>query len=328
MVYRPAAGTKLKHLAASLSSGAQVDALALANNQKDLSGFLAEKNTEQDKADILLLAHDFVRYEFLADRREKISSSHRAQELLRARSTITSAQAPESVPTPQTPPEDGHATGMVQAGMVNENKDNFVQLRFRPAYHDLLDNDDGYVPGAQIDFLNIALRYSRDKSKLELEEFTLVDIVSLSPRGRFFQPVSWRIRTSWQRRIFPDKQVPNELTFLVDGGAGLAARPTKNIMAFGLMDVGLDAHSQLKDDYAVGVGVEAGVIAQVTPQWKLLLYAQHMRFRAGKPYEYNTYKIAQRVMLKSQQALNLEWSQQHAFDHTLESWTVSWRWYL
>jgi hypothetical protein len=328
MVYRPAAGTKLKFLADSLSSDAQIDAMDLANNQKDLSDFLAEKNTEQDKADILLLAHDFVRYEFLANRREKLPSSHRAQELLRARSVINSAQPPRPVPTPQVAPEQGHATGMVQAGMVNESKDNYLQLRLRPAYHDLLDNDDGYVSGAKIDFLNLAIRYSKDKSKLELDEFTIVDIVSLSPRSRFFQPISWRVQTSWQRRILPDRQVPHELTFRVDGGGGLAARPTKNIMAFGLLDIGLDAQSQFKDDYTVGIGAEAGIIAQVTPQWKLQLYAQHMRFRTGNPHEYDSFKISQRYILKSQQALNLEWSQQRAFGRTLESWTLSWRWYL
>jgi len=180
------------HLSDSISDAARLDALALANQQKNLAEFLAEKstnqNSEQEKADILLLAHDFVRYEFLAQRREKTTSSRLSRELLRARSAIVSAHPPSPVPTLRVSPEQGHATGMLQLGIINENNDSFLQLRLRPAYHDQLDNDDGYVPGAQIDFLNIALRYRMDEPKLELDEFTLVDIISLSPRSRFFNP--------------------------------------------------------------------------------------------------------------------------------------------
>ncbi len=331
-VYRPAAGTKLMHLSDSISDAARLDALALANQQKNLAEFLAEKSTDQDseqeKADILLLAHDFVRYEFLAQRREKTTSSRLSRELLRARSAIASAHPPSPVPTPRVSPEQGHATGMLQLGIINENNDSFLRLRLRPAYHDLLDNDDGYVPGAQIDFLNIALRYRVDEPKLELDEFTLVDIISLSPRSRFFQPVSWRIRTAWQRRILPDTQSPSKLAFRADGGGGLAIRPTRNILAFGLLNAGIDAHSQLKNNYTAGVGAEVGIIVQATPQWKWQLHAQHMNFRTGKPHTYNTFKIAQRFVFAPQQALGLEWSQQRAFGRRLENWTLSWRWYL
>ena len=328
IVYRPAAGTKLIHLASSLSEAAQLDALALAQNKKPLQHFLTEENSEQNKADTLLLAHDFVRYEFLAQRKEKNSSSRLSRQLLQARSTFVTALPPAPAPTPRVPPEQGHATGMIQAGVGHENRDDYLLFRLRPAYHDLLDNDGGYVPGAQIDFLNVALRYQMDNEKLEFDEFTLVNIISLSSRNRFFQPTSWRVRAAWQNRILPGTQSPSELTFRLDGGGGFSVRPTKNILAYGLLNAGLDAHSKLADDYTLGLGAEAGIIAQATPQWKLHLHAQHMNFRTGKPHKYNTFKIAQRFVIQPQYALNLEWSQQRAFDRRLENWTLSWRWYL
>ena len=328
IVYRPAAGTKLRHLASSLSETAQLDALALAHNKKPLQHFLTEENSEQDKADTLLLAHDFVRYEFLARRKEKTSSSRLSRQLLQARSTSVSAQPPGPVPTPRIPPEQGHATGMIQAGVGHEDGNDYLLFRLRPAYHDLLDDDGGYVPGAQIDFLNLALRYQMDNEKLEFDEITLVNIISLSSRNRFFQPISWRVRTAWEHRILPGTQSSSELTFRLDGGGGFSVRPTKNILAYGLLDAGLDAHSKLADDYSLGLGAEAGLIAQVTPQWKLHLHAQHMNFRTGKPHQYNTFKVAQRFVIQPQYALNLEWSLQRAFDRRLENWTLSWRWYL
>ena len=328
IVYRPAAGTKLTHLASSLSETAQLDALALAHNKKSVQHFLTEENSEQNKADTLLLAHDFVRYEFLAQRQEKGSASHRSRKLLQARSTFTSAQPPSPVPTPRLSPEQGHATGMIQTGVGHENRNDFLLFQFRPSYHDLLDNDDGYVPGAQIDFLNIAFRYQNNSEKLKLDKFTLVDIISLSPHNRFFQPTSWRVRTAWERRILPGTQSPNELTFRLDGGGGFTARPTKHILAYGLLDAGLDAHSKLTDGYALGLGAEAGIILQATAQWKLQFHAQHMSFRSGKPHQYDTFKIAQRFVIRPQHALNLEWSLQRALGRRLESWALSWRWYL
>ncbi|MBL1278524.1 MAG: DUF4105 domain-containing protein [Ectothiorhodospiraceae bacterium] len=350
-IYRPAAGTKLTHFANSLPDADQRAALALANHDTTLPVFLerhtaaralsttqphgTEKNPEkprldeqQQQADILLLAHDFVRYEFLAQRGEKSTSSRLARSLLRARSTISTAQAPSPVPTPAIPPEQGHATGIVQTGIKSENGDEYIQLRLRPAYHDLLDNDDGYVPGAQINFLNIALRYRTTDQKLEIDDLTLLDIVSLSPRTRFFKPISWRMRAAWQRRILPDVQSSYPLAFQGEAGGGLAFQPHKNILAFGLVNLGVSFHSQFKQHYTAGIGAEIGVIVQATTQWKLQLYVQNMNFRTGKPHTYNTYKINQRFIIKPQHAINLDWAQQQAYGRRLESWVVSWRWYM
>jgi len=327
-IYRPAAGTRLAQLAASLTEDAQNEALALASEERSLADFLSEPLNPQQQADILLLAHDYVRYEFLAQRRDKASASRLSRELLQARSRIAAARPPAPVPRPAVAPEQGHATGMLQTGLQHENGDNYLQLRLRPAYHDLLDNDDGYVPGAQIDFLNIAARYNTTQEKLELESFTLVDIISLTPRSRFFHPTSWRIQASWQRRLLPNTRSLSGLAFSLNGGGGLALRPSDNLLLFGLFDAALLVDDSFKDDYNAGLGAEAGLLLRITPHWKLQLHAKRISFRSGKPHAYDTFDISQRLFISPQQALNLEWSQQRAFNRTLENWTLAWRWYL
>ncbi|NOX75992.1 MAG: DUF4105 domain-containing protein, partial [Gammaproteobacteria bacterium] len=69
----------------------------------------------------------------------------------------------------------------------------YLLLGLRPAYHDLLDDERGYVKGAQINFFNLSLRYSPERQKLRINNFTLLDIISLSSRDNFFKPVSWRL---------------------------------------------------------------------------------------------------------------------------------------
>lgn len=327
-VYRPAAGTRLAHLAASLSDEAQDTALALADEKLSLKDFLRQERPPQQRADILLLAHDYLRYEFLAQRREKTASARLSRQLLRARSRIAEARPPAPAPRPAVSPEQGHATGMLQAGLSRENKDNYLQLRLRPAYHDLLDSDAGYVPGAQIDFLNIAARYDTRREKLSLDAFTLVDIVSLTPRSRFFHPTSWRIRASWQRRLLPGSRSPSNLAFAVDGGGGLALRPTDGLLLFALLDGALLVNSHYQDDYSAGLGAETGALLQLGSRWKLQLRAQVMSFRSGNPHRYEQYSVDQRLVINPQQALNLSWSQQRAFGRRLENWMLSWRWYL
>ncbi len=327
-VYRPAAGTRLAYLAASLADELQETALALANETLSLADFRRKPYAPQQQADILLLAHDYLRYEYLAQRREKTAAAKLSHQLLQARSRIMAVKAPAPVPRPTVAPEQGHATGLIQAGLLNINRDNFLQLRLRPAYHDLLDNDDGYVPGAQIDFLNIAARYGLDQEKLQLDTLTLVDIVSLSPRSRFFHPTSWRVQTSWQRRLLPNTRSTDKLVFSVDCGGGMALRPRKNLLLFALLDASLLASSNFVDHYTAGLGAEAGLILQPTPHWKLQLLAKRINFRTGKPHTYDTFSIKQRLFISTRQALNLEWSQQQAFGRSLEKWMLSWRWYL
>jgi hypothetical protein len=328
IIYRPAASTQLAQLAASLPSSAQDTALALADGKQSISSYLQEPRPRQEQADTLLLARDYLRYEFLAGRRQQDNAARLSRQLLIARSKLQAVKPPPAVKTPDIPPEQGHATGMLQTGLLREAGNDFLQLRLRPAYHDLLDHDGGYVPGAQIDFLNIALRYRIDEPRLQLDEFTVVDIVSLSPRNKFFRPTSWRIRSAWQRRILPGKRAPNELSFRLDGGGGLSFRPRDDLLLFGLIDAGLDINPHLQDDFTLGLGIEAGLLASPSPNFKWRIQVQHMAFRTGDAHRYTTLLAGQRFSIGRQQALDIEWSQQRAFGLHQTRWTFSWRWYL
>lgn len=330
VVYRPSAGTKLSHLASLLSRSQQIEALALANGEQPVVDNLsdthnAQQNVQQ-KADILLLAHDYLRYEFLAHRREREANAKLSQQLLQARSALTAAQPNPPVPTPDISPELGHATGMIQLGAGRMDDDNFLQVELRPAYHDLLDNDAGYIQGAQIDFLKTSLRHYPQQDKTQLNELTLIEITSLTPRNLFFSPISWRIKTGWQRRILPDAN--RAMSFRINGGAGIAWHPTQRSLIFGLVNLDIDRHRQFKDNYHAGYGLEIGAILQPMPRWKLLLRAQEMQFQKNADYHYTTLQVGQRITVNKQHAIDIQWEQQKALGTHNETVSVAWRWYL
>jgi hypothetical protein len=93
VVYRPSAGTKLSYLASQVSRSQQTEALALANGEQPVADNLSDAQNVQQKADVLLLAHDYLRYEFLAHRREREANAKLSQQLLQARSALPAAQS-------------------------------------------------------------------------------------------------------------------------------------------------------------------------------------------------------------------------------------------
>src|SRR6185436_8320449 len=92
-------------------------------------------------------------------------------------------------------PDQGHGSARVALGAGWRKSRPFVQLDARPGYHDLLDPQGGYTPGAQIDFLDLAVRIYGNDGEVRLQDLALVDIVSLAPRDQIFSPLSWRAAT-------------------------------------------------------------------------------------------------------------------------------------
>ena len=107
----------------------------------------------------------------------------------------------------------------------------FEEVGFRPAYHDLLDNDRGYVEGAQIVFADAALRFYSSDRKLVLQKLDIIDIVSLSPRDTFFQPFSWKIKTGLLQQTGNDGQ--DHLVYQLNPGGGISYKLNKgNLLYF------------------------------------------------------------------------------------------------
>jgi hypothetical protein len=91
--------------------------------------------------------------------------------------------------TPPAPPEKGHASGKWGLYIGKANASVFQQLQFRAAYHDLLDNSDGYDPFGELRMVELNWRWNQ--KKLFLQNTSLVRIVSVAP-GSYRNPkVSW-----------------------------------------------------------------------------------------------------------------------------------------
>jgi hypothetical protein len=76
-------------------------------------------------------------------------------------------------------PETGHKTLKVGAGAGSRNGKVFQHLMLRAGYHDLLDPDAGYPTDARIEMFSARVRHYPKSKQVELDQFTLLNIVSL-----------------------------------------------------------------------------------------------------------------------------------------------------
>jgi hypothetical protein len=261
---------------------------------------------------VLEVSHDYLSYLRATGRSPVENSPELARTLLLERSRENASASDPPVPAPPVRPDQGHGTSRLGVGGGRRDGLNFVELRARPTYHDLMDPDPGYVPGAQIEFFDFAVRDYSGGVGARVEDFTPLSIVSIAPRNEFFQPLSWKIDVGWARRRLADGSEP--LVFGVHGGPGLAwtvpdtLRSTTMIYAF--LESTLQADTRLENNYALGIGPGVGALIDFGERWRAEPYARGQWFVAGDTDTSWAVGLRQRYTLDRDWALRLDLSRE------------------
>ncbi len=114
--------------------------------------------------------------------------------LLNARSELGDIES-NDIKTPFAPVNSHLSTKMSLA----YGSDDEAILRMKVAYHDIYDNESGYVPGAYINFFDTAFKYK--DNKLKLDEINLLDIRSYAIQDPIFKPISWQVALGGKRTL-------------------------------------------------------------------------------------------------------------------------------
>lgn len=305
--FRPALRTLLDHEAAALTSAQRVLALKIGNGAVAPVASSIQALPEVSRARVLEVAYDYLYYSFQTGRFKRDNALPRSRTILLARSRIPVSGVFKPVSPPATPPDQGHPTLRLSGAGVWEDGKFSLGFRIRPAYHDLLDAPGGYTDGAQINFLDLGLRLDPTGGDVRINDLTLIDIVSLSPRTDLFKPISWRIGTGIRRRpaatVFGDK--PNNLGFFVQGGPGLTWGSFDRVVAYSFALASADANSSLVPAYALGVGASAGLLANPAHNWQLRAEVGGLDYAAGNGGHRNWAFIEQQFPLHNHWALRM-----------------------
>ena len=321
-VYRPANATiiveRLEHLSKEERSIAKNLSLGREPSGEVLRGRPAER-----AAAVLETSYDYVNYRRAGGKQDLADPARLARELLVSRSRV---DAPSQAPAmdPGTPPEQSHRTSRVSFGVGKRDGQAFQEVTLRPTYHDVVDDDAGYVRGAQIEFFDTAFRHYNDAAT-RVERFVPVDILSLAPRDEFFQPRSWRVAGGWRRSFIGNGSEP--LVGFLDGGIG-GGWATRSTLFYGLAEAALRQHHDLEDGYGIGAGARVGALVDPAPRLRLHAYASGLNYFLGEADQPRALGLQTRFAVSRDSALRLDAERRREAGRHFNSLSVSLQLYL
>lgn len=319
VAFRPARSTQLRQRQAMLTASQLALVKDLAVAPAPVTDPRLASLPAATRAQVLELAFEQLEYQRLRGDVANRDAAPRLRSLLAERSKVDAPDLPEE-PTPTVRPEHGHGSARISLGAGTRNASDYQELRLRPAYHDLLDAQTGYVEGAQIEFLDLALRRDQASGDVKLEKLTLASIVSLAPRDELLKPRSWRLSAGAQRIDHAPGGRP--LVAYVDGGAGVASQLDKHVLAYALAEGSLLAAAALEQGHAGGAGASAGLMIDASPLWRIHGYGRGLRYFTGELHSLLEVGLDQRLTLTRDLALRLETAWRRAYDAEIRSATL------
>jgi hypothetical protein len=226
-------------------------------------------------------------------------------------------------------PEQGHLPGKISAAggwrSLGE-REWFTELEWRPAYHDLMDPDEGYVDGAQINFFDLRGRYYARDGSLKLQSLRLLDILSLAPRDLFFQPVSWKVTAGFDRTIMRDGS--DRLLLRVNPGGGAAYRSDFFGLSYLMLESDIKLSNVFDDRFAFGVGPSAGIYRTFNGRWKVNLSAGALFYPLGDTHRSLKGALRQSYRINTNNTVELAASREKTFGHYQTDIRLGWNRYF
>jgi hypothetical protein len=306
IVYRPARTIQIRQQYAAMSNAEQgwlhriVREPAAARSDQFL------RLSRERQAFVLDVASEYLRYRSVADEANAPRYKESNRTVLSIRSGLKIPSKEFKIVPFTSPPEEGHKIHRLGVSSGWRQDDFFEEVNVRLAYHDLLDPERGYTPDAQIELMSVAVRHYQRRDQTRLERVTLANIISLSPMDGLFQKPSWKISGGLQTVRGNRCRLCSNLN--VNGGMGAAveSRWIGREVYFALAELDANYSQAYAEDHRAGGGGTAGLLADVTERWKVLLSASYLRFPLGDRSDTFRASFHQRYTVQKDLAVRVE----------------------
>jgi len=317
VTYRPSAFNKLRHELALLPPQERPLFDHLRHDTAPLQSDNFRRLTIRQQADLLDLASDYIEYRLMDDPSLRANLAPRQQALLAARSGLKIPSKPVETPPPTGPPETGHAS--IRAGVATGllDREFFEEVSIRPGYHDLLDNADGYLSTAQIEVFGLRLRHYNTTNRNRIKEFTLLNILSLSPITVLSTMPSWTINASFGAVKEHVCDNCNAVNFNAGAGAACETDRLVHTVLYAFAEADANAGNAYEHDHRIGGGGTAGLLADLGQRWKANLTVTYLSYPLGERSSDFRSSLAQRLTLTRNLALRLDLNRQDAQDEAM-----------
>lgn len=318
VVFRPSAATKLRARIDVSSSNARTAAIKIANTSDPIPDLVSRLDSVEERAAALDLGYDYLTYELIKRRDESSDDKRRLWNILAARSEMPPTE-PIVARDPDVRPENGHKSAAISVGVGRSEDRAIGEVVFRPSFHTLSDPQGGYLFGNQIKFFETAVRYT-ERRGVELNRLNVIDIVALTPRDSFFQPISWRINLSYlqyQREGSEPLGLGN-----LSVGAGQTYSLGSRALVYGMLDGALEYSETLDRDHAVGLGPRGGLVLAPSDALSVDLFASRVNFFTGDSHAEFIGGVNQRVAIARDLSLGVDVTYTDAFQNPNWNWML------
>ncbi len=321
-IYRPSKTTKIQYISSLLPEKNHMLAIAMAKGELDPDDILAQTISQDEKAMTHDLAIEYLQYLYTKKRISKQQYLDRFLKLLKTRSALgQTGEDRYSIPQPPRP-DEGHDSNRLSLGAGMKKDRFFYELRYRPAYHSLLDNGKGYPEGSQIVFGDTTLRYYPSLNRLKLESLDFIDIISITPRDLFFQPISWKIKTGLTHRYMEDGR--EHMVYQLNPGGGFAYKYEPIGIGYAMAETDLNISGAMKEKYALGAGASVGLITKATDLFSIHLCARNIYYGIGDYHNYFEAMLQANYTLSTNTSLAFQVSRTKTRSFYQTEGTLSW----
>ncbi|HEX5637496.1 MAG TPA: DUF4105 domain-containing protein [Gammaproteobacteria bacterium] len=251
--YRPSQVTVLQELLAQIPHRHYelIERISTHPEETASADFLAIDQAQQKN--IIDVAYKLIRYRQGTGPRDE-TASRNGYLLLEKLNQYAATE--KAVAQSSNQPENGHLSSRLTFRAGSQNDIAFGEFGYRMSFHSLDDNVSGFLQGAQINLGNLELRAYHNET-IQVQQFDVVDIFSLTPRSDFLKPLSWRIYTGLERQLTNQREV---LTAHVTGGVGVAYAPVENNIFYAMGSLRLEHNSEFDDNIEPALGVLSGML--------------------------------------------------------------------
>lgn len=247
--YRPSKRTKLLKYEKLLSPNNLKKPRKIVEGELSIDSVLNNKKISLSQKQYIFEASvEFLEYSYKRNKMTKQEYLELFNRLSSARATLGINETLEFSTPPN--PINSHRALRIITGIGQKEDIQLAYLGLRFAYHDLEDSTYGFLRGTQIEFLNLQFSYD-EENKFELEDATIVSIVSLAQRSEFFDNISWRTKFGFDRNIYID----DKTNFLATIGAGFSWGNE-----LGYIYIMADPFAYLHKNIKSGIGSSLGLI--------------------------------------------------------------------
>jgi hypothetical protein len=267
--FRASFGTRLLNMSQQ-ASPAVFDAAKKAKN-----GHFPDHQqyTDEQLAAIYEFAYEWLNFDFYDQGLPRDPYAQRLTKLLGMRSQVSAASPFKPVANANVSPDKGHGSTRIGVGVrAAKYRPDALSLEWRAAYHDLMDPQDGFVPGAQISFVDVAISHDED-GKTQLDKLYLIDAMTIAPKKPVFSSLSWNVRAGFDRQPAKGKQ---EGRWFAQGGVGQSWGQSDGLHAYALWSTAVTHGDASDDQFNLATGIESGLLWQLADDHRLGVQAQYL----------------------------------------------------